>query len=85
MKRTIYCSLAVMLLFVFVMGCSKETPNEPETSLDPIDQEFGGYSTSQEVIDDLKHQWIRGKNKPKPRQKAKPKTEPKPSSAQATG
>ncbi len=52
MKRAIYCSLAVVQLFVFVLGCSKETPNEPETALDPIDQEFGGFTTSQEPVDD---------------------------------
>lgn len=51
MKRyTFYALLMLSFLALIVLGgCSKNSPNAPDDKMDPIDQEYGGYTTADEV------------------------------------
>jgi hypothetical protein len=54
MKHILNFSLIVLITISLasLQGCSKQSPDEPKTEIESIDQEDGGFTTSQEPVDD---------------------------------
>lgn len=44
--------LSVVISGLIISGCSKNSPNQPEENTAPIDQEYGGFTTNNEPVDE---------------------------------